>query len=114
MSKSELIKEITEKIFALHNAHYQNKETGLIDKDKSPNSNTIYHLYNDGEITYQKGGSAYLQRSEFISSPHIYRYISDSPYNFPKQMGNGNSYAILTQQESEEMRLKMLEISKMK
>lgn len=37
----------------------------LVDDSKSPNENIIYHIYNDGEITYQKGGWAYLQRSIF-------------------------------------------------
>jgi hypothetical protein len=37
----------------------------LLDPNAQPNANTIYHFYNDGQITQQKGGWAYLQRSEF-------------------------------------------------
>lgn len=37
----------------------------LLKPDESPNGNPIYHLYSDGQITYQKGGFAYGQRSEF-------------------------------------------------
>lgn len=40
----------------------------LIHRDESPNANTIYHLYYDGEITSEKGGWAYGQRSVFISA----------------------------------------------
>ena len=38
---------------------------GLWHPNESPNGNTIYHIYQDGTITYQKGGFAYCQRSEF-------------------------------------------------
>lgn len=37
----------------------------LIQPNESPNANKIYHLYSDGQITYQKGGWAYGHRSEF-------------------------------------------------
>ena len=40
----------------------------LVIPEESPNGNIIYHLYSDGEITYQKGGSAYLNRTEFPDS----------------------------------------------
>ena len=40
-------------------------DDNLINKNESPNTNTIYHLYSDGNITYQKGGMAYRARSEF-------------------------------------------------
>ena len=43
----------------------------LVIHNESPNSNTIYHLYSDGNITYQKGGCVYGQRSEFNLKPSI-------------------------------------------
>ncbi len=43
----------------------------LIKSNESPNENIIYHLYDDGNITSQKGGWAYGDRSEFISVSSI-------------------------------------------
>ena len=43
----------------------------LVDPTLSPNANIIYHLYSDGQITYQKGGEVYGQRSEFSSASAI-------------------------------------------
>lgn len=43
----------------------------LVNNNESPNANIIYHLYNDGNITSQKGGWAYGQRSEFIVASGI-------------------------------------------
>ncbi len=40
----------------------------LIHRDESPNANIIYHLHYDGEITSEKGGWAYGQRSTFTSA----------------------------------------------
>jgi hypothetical protein len=37
----------------------------LVKPNESPNGNTITHIYNDGNITSQKGGWAYEDRSEF-------------------------------------------------
>jgi hypothetical protein len=36
----------------------------LIKPNENPDKNTIYHLYNDGRITSQFGGWAYLMRKE--------------------------------------------------
>jgi hypothetical protein len=43
----------------------------LVNHKESPNANIIYHLYSDGNITSQKGGWAYGQRSEFIVASSI-------------------------------------------
>ena len=43
----------------------------LVDPLLAPNANIIYHLYSNGEITYQKGGEVYGKRSEFSSVPAI-------------------------------------------
>jgi len=57
------MKQLNDEIVAAHNKHYEASPTGLWMPKESPNGNTIYHLYSDGEITYQKGGWAYLQCS---------------------------------------------------
>jgi hypothetical protein len=51
-----------EKIYAMIK---ELNDDGLWHPNESPNGNTIYHIYQDGTITYQKGGFAYGQRSEF-------------------------------------------------
>ena len=43
----------------------QSHNFNLIDPNETPNANIIYHVYSDGEITYQKGGWVYQQRSVF-------------------------------------------------
>ncbi len=105
--KINYIKDINEEVERLHKAHYNKSVDGLIDKTDAPNSNTIYHLYSDGEVTYQKGSWAYLQRSEFTSSYPLYNDYRDSPFVFPKSMSNGITYAILTNKECRMIREKM-------
>lgn len=103
------IQTLNQEIIALHQAHYVTSPTGLIDMNESPNGNRIYHLYDDGEITNQKGSWAYQQRSEFSSEyPFIY---GKSPYIFPNKCGE-HSYVILTESECKEMRAKMQQLHK--
>lgn len=59
------ISQLESDIITCHKKHYESSITGLIIPSESPNGNTIYHLHSNGEITFQKGGWAYLQRSEF-------------------------------------------------
>ncbi len=113
MSKEEAIKNLNEEINKLHNSHYENRPTGLIDEKDAPNSNTIYHLYNDGEVTYQKGSWAYLRRSEFTESGPIYMDTANSPYVFPKVRDRQVSYAVLTREECMRMKKKMAEVKEM-
>lgn len=49
----------------LANLIRQKHNPGLVVPTAAPNGNMIYHLYPDGEITFQKGGFAYLKRSVF-------------------------------------------------
>jgi hypothetical protein len=56
-------------------------------------NNTIYHIYSDGEITSQKGGIDYLQRSEFTNKLSIPNGNS-LELIFPNQ-GYKNTYAIV-------------------
>jgi hypothetical protein len=101
------IQQLNAEICELHNSHYKDSPSGLLQPQETPNSNTIYHLYCDGEITYQKGGFAYLLRTEFSLARELYDNFRESPYSFPKKNMNGYSYAILTEKECREMRKKM-------
>ena len=47
----------------------------LIDTKLSPNENTIYHIYSDGEITWQKGSWAYGGRTEFSMLPELFKSV---------------------------------------
>lgn len=107
---SALSKEIT----ATHQAHYQTDEQyGLVNPKN--NSDHVYHLYEDGELTHQKGGFCYLQRSEFQEMGPVILRNRNSPYGLPtpnlqliglslplqRITGSGDrvSYAILTEEE---------------
>lgn len=56
-----MAEEKRDEIYNLLNLY---NDDNLIKSDVNPDKNTIYHLYNDGRITYQFGGWAYLQRKE--------------------------------------------------
>lgn len=74
---------------SIKNAH----NPQLVLPEESPNGNWITHLYSDGEITSQKGGWAYLQRSEFTDSYAKFKknYIELFPLK-----RNQYTYAIMT------------------
>ena len=78
------IKSLNDEIINAHNKHYDTSKTGLVIPTESPNSNLIHHLYSDGSITYQKGGWAYEQRSEFVYlyPSSIYKILC---LDFPKK-----------------------------
>lgn len=80
----------------------------LVQPKESPNGNIIYHIYCDGEITYQKGGWAYLQRSEFTDSyqPSLKKKYYDI---FPIKNSTNISYAIVTRQDAISIRNMMIE-----
>ena len=68
-------------------------DPSLVKPLEQPNGNLIYHLYNDGEITQQKGGYAYKQRTEFTRESSIKNKLD--PNNFPMKL-NDLGYAIMT------------------
>jgi hypothetical protein len=78
----------------------------LVDPNESPNGNTIYHIYSDGEVTYQKGGWAYLQRSEF----NMNYSKCKNKYNdlFPLKCGE-YTYAIVTAQDAKQIQMMLFE-----
>lgn len=97
---------LNKEIIDAHEKHYENSPTGLIDPKESPNGNLIYHLYSDGTITYQKGGSAYLQRSVFAA---VYALKNHRKINLKllKNSPDGTTYVILTPDECKHFREKM-------
>jgi len=80
----------------------------LVQPEESPNGNIIYHIYSDGEITSQKGGWAYLQRSEFTS---LYALQLKKKYYdlFPIKHSANISYAIVTEKDANTIRQMMIE-----
>ena len=67
-------------------AHCHNPK--LIHPEESPNSNTIYHIYNDGEITEQKGGWAYQNRTMRTVKCSLYRSFDIT--KFPLRAGDND------------------------
>ena len=70
----------------------------LFDTTKAPNDNIIYHLYSDGQITYQKGGWAYLDRSEYTILPTITKIMNLDINKFAhkcKTLSSNNTYGYI-------------------
>lgn len=105
------IKSLNAAIIAAHDAHYVASPTGLVNPIESPNANQIYHLYSTGEISFQKGGSAYMQRSEFMTHGTVTNY-QKLALNFPKKAADGSTYVILTEDECTKFRAQMGELIK--
>lgn len=96
-------------ILDAHKKNYEVSQTGLVKPKESPNGNTIYHLYSDGEITFQKGGWAYLQRSEFSLESTIGRH-RELRMEFSNKDDHERTYVILIQEECKKFRDKMIEL----
>lgn len=81
----------------------------LVILKESPNGNIIYHIYSDGEITSQKGGWAYLQRSEF----NVNYITCKNKYNnlFPINRGEF-TYAIVTEHDALQIQNMLIEYEK--
>lgn len=103
--------QFNQDIIEAHNAHYVNSETGLVNPTESPNGNQIYHLYSTGEISFQKGGWAYMQRSEFMTHGTLPNY-QKLALKFPKRAADGSTYVILTEEECKNFRVQMGELIK--
>lgn len=79
----------------------------LIDVNLSPNENTIYHIYSDGEITEQKGGLAYGRRSERTIFNSLYKSL---PFDFfpnfiTNHLGDKHGFAIVTYDDALKIRV---------
>jgi hypothetical protein len=109
---AETINEYTLK--GLHRLIEECHNPKLVNVNDSPNANTIYHIYNDGQITAQKGGWAYLQRSEFDIKPPI-QYYRELCILFPQEIHNSEiSYAVATEEDCLHIRTYMLKLAERK
>lgn len=102
--------ELNTEIITAHTKHYETSPTGLVIPTESPNGNGIHHLYSTGEVTWQKGGWAYLQRSEFTLDDIIpgYEKLELKFVNIIKSDDESEkSYVILTKDECLKFREKM-------
>ena len=91
--------KLFDEIIICHNNHYNNKKCDLIKVNQAPNENIIYHFYNDGEITNQKGGFAYKRRSEFTYKSKLLN--NNNNLDLPIKLNNNISYAVLKKEECE-------------
>lgn len=93
-------KEFNDKIKQINEFIKKHHDMSLIKPNEQPNENTIYHLYDDGEIMSQKGGWAYGNRSMFSDDFPIIGIDSIKKYFiFPLQTDNSNGvypYAVMT------------------
>jgi hypothetical protein len=105
------IEQLNALIIAAYNNHYIISPTGLINPKESPNGNQIYHLYSTGEISFQKGGWAYMQRSEFMTHGNIPNY-KKLDLKFPKKAADDSTYVILREEECKNFRIQMVELIK--
>lgn len=93
--------ELERVVATMHAAHYTPENpNGLWHPDEAPNANTIYKVWNDGEITDEKGGHAFGDRSRRSSAQPLVIGLdkSDLP-TFPLKTDDWPSYAILTVDE---------------
>lgn len=114
----QMIQDLNNEVINASKAHYKEEEyentseCRLIDRDMSPNANTIYMLDSSGKIEYTKGGWRFPSASYFPEfggerlSMKIQFKFSD------KMIDNiGYSYVILTQEECHKFRQKMHELN---
>ena len=103
VSDEKNIKQLIQE--TINSSHNKN----LIDQDMAPNANIIYHLYQDGEITSQKGSWAYGRRSEFT----LHYPINGYKNNFTFYLSSGKfGYVIVTEENSLLIRKMMIEDNK--
>jgi hypothetical protein len=104
------INQLNKEIVAAHDKHYESSSTGLWKPNESPNGNTMFHLYSDGEVTYQKGGWAYGKRSVFPFQFPISGMVQLG-FVFPKKHEEvKETYVILTEKECYDFRDKMIKM----
>lgn len=104
------IKLLNDEIIAAHNKHYENNPDGLLIPNGSPNGNIMFHLYNTGEISQQKGGFAYLRRSEFTIKYNLDN-CDKLNLKFIQLAGDGTTtYVILTEKECYYYRDKIIKL----
>lgn len=70
---------------------------------------SVTHIYNNGEITSQKGGEIYGHRSEFVSFPFIPEY-NGNILDFPVRCSSNLSYAVVTDLDARKIREQMIQL----
>ncbi len=99
-------------VASLYKSHFTPESpNGLWHPDEAPNTNTIYKLWNDGEMTREKGGDAFGNRSLHQVYPALVTTMIENEKlpKFPCE-SSPYSYAILTFDECVECRDRMKEI----
>ncbi len=71
----------------------------LVKITEVPINNIIYHLYNNGRVTTQKGGWAYGCLGETTNYKFRIIIAAKTLFRFPNIADDGTSYAILTEEE---------------
>ncbi len=106
------MEEFEHYVASLYKAHFTPESpNGLWHPNEAPNTNTIYKLWNDGEMTREKGGDAFGNRSLHQVYPALVTAVMDRKKltTFPCK-SSPYSYAILTFDECVECRDRMKEI----
>jgi hypothetical protein len=104
MSQKMTIDELCDMINKCHNP-------SLVDPNEAPNSNIIYHIYSDGEITRQKGGDVYLRRNEFPVETSLCVNFNVEVFPLKKHVNKHDTYgyAIVTQEDAKMIRNAMIQ-----
>jgi hypothetical protein len=71
----------------------------LVKTAEIPINNIVYHLYNNGRVTTQKGGWAYGCLGETTNYKFQIIISAKIHFRFPNISEDGTSYAILTQEQ---------------
>ena len=69
----------------------------LVDTSECPSANIIYHIYSDGEITFQRGSWAYSHKTEYPEKDPM--NIKMNTEKFPLKT-NSRGYAIVTHSDA--------------
>lgn len=105
-----LVEAFNIKVIQAHDAHCDERGNSMLIKpDEAPNANIIYHFYSSGEITFQKGGNVYGQRTEFNQAYDI-ENARNYAFKFKFRAADETTYVILTQAECDEFRNEMIRI----
>ncbi len=73
-------------------------------------SYTVYHLYENGAITSQKGGIDYLKKDEFLLKPKL-TGIENYSFSLPMfNSSNGLTYAVLNECDANISRAQMRDL----
>lgn len=102
---------INEEIKQTHLAHFSKENPfGLHKPRGNPTENTMWHFYDDCEVSYQKGGHAYRRRTEFTWRDPLF---SNTVFTLPMKTYCGNeTYAIMTEDECLSFHQKVKELIK--